>query len=435
LSNIVIEVENLSKKYRLGTISSTTLMRDLSSKWAKYFGTADPNSLVVPEKVNLKNKSDEIFALKNINLKVMHGEILGVVGKNGAGKSSLLKVLSRITSPTVGQIKIKGRIASLLEVGTGFHPELTGRENIFLNGAILGMRKTEILDNINKIIQFSEIQNYIDTPVKRYSSGMRVRLAFSVAAHLDADILLMDEVLAVGDNSFQNKCLGKMNNMSESGRTVIFVSHNMGAIQQLCTRAILMEKGQIIFDNIPSKTISHYLNQVASHSLPFYSFPLNDDLPGQIISSKINDSKGNESSSISFHKDFQIIIDLVLREKSENYHTIINIKDVYGNLILVTSDKDLDDSPIKKFIGKCRYIIPMPQKFFMPGQYFVRAELIKRNNGILTAGQTLSDNENNLLKFEIIDKESKRAKEDRYSNSIVALELPWETHLKRTNEN
>ena len=194
----------------------------------------------------------------------------------------------------------------MLEVGTGFHPELTGRENIFLNGAILGMRKAEILDNINKIIQFSEIKNYIDTPVKRYSSGMRVRLAFSVAAHLDADILLMDEVLAVGDNAFQNKCLGKMGNMAKSGRTVIFVSHNMGAVQQLCTRAILLEQGQIIIDDTPSKTISYYLNEVVSNSHPIYNFPIEDELPAQILSSRLKDSKGNDSSFISFNNNFQL---------------------------------------------------------------------------------------------------------------------------------
>jgi len=435
LNNIVIEVENLSKKYRLGTISSTTLMREISSKWAKYFGTEDPNSQLVPEKINLKNKSDEIFALKNINLQVMHGEILGVIGKNGAGKSSLLKILSRITSPTLGQIKIKGRIASLLEVGTGFHPELTGRENIFLNGAILGMRKAEILDNINKIIQFSEIKNYIDTPVKRYSSGMRVRLAFSVAAHLDADILLMDEVLAVGDNAFQNKCLGKMGNMAKSGRTVIFVSHNMGAVQQLCNRAILLEQGQIIVDDIPSRTISYYLNEVVSNSHPIYNFPLESELPAQILSSKIKDSKGNDSSSISFNNNFQIIIDLIIREDNDNYHTIINITDVYGNVIIISSDKDIDESAIKGFTGKCMYKIVMPPKFFKPGQYFVRTELKRRDKGFAMGGRTLSDNEKNLLKFEIVDNESKRAKEDRYGNSVVGLEIPWETHLKGSNQN
>ena len=408
-------------------------MREISSKWAKYFGTEDPNSQVVPEKINLKNKSDEIFALKNINLQVMHGEILGVIGKNGAGKSSLLKILSRITSPTLGQIKIKGRIASLLEVGTGFHPELTGRENIFLNGAILGMRKAEILDNINKIIQFSEIKNYIDTPVKRYSSGMRVRLAFSVAAHLDADILLMDEVLAVGDNAFQNKCLGKMGNMAKSGRTVIFVSHNMGAVQQLCTRAILLEQGQIIIDDTPSKTISYYLNEVVSNSHPIYNFPIEDELPAQILSSRLKDSKGNDSSFISFNNNFQIIIDLIIRE-SNNYHTIINITDVYGNLIIISSDKDIDESALKGFTGQCMYKILMPPKFFKPGQYFVRTELKRRDKGFAMGGRTLSDNEKNLLKFEIVDNESKRAKEDRYGNSIVGLEIPWETHLKKSNQ-
>ena len=430
MNNIVVDVENLSKKYKLGTISSTTLIREISSKLSNYFGTEDPNSLIETNRFDF-DSNKEIFALKNINLKIEHGEILGIIGKNGAGKSTLLKILSRITSPTNGLIKIKGRIASLLEVGTGFHPELTGRENIFLNGAILGMRKAEIIENLNKIIQFSEIQNYIDTPVKRYSSGMRVRLAFSVAAYLDSDILLMDEVLAVGDNAFQNKCLGKMGKMAKSGRTVIFVSHNMGAIQQLCSRAILLEQGQIVLDDLPSKTISYYLNKVASYKLPDFSFPLLEALPGQILSSKIKDSKGLSTAIIPFNDNFQIIIDIIIREPSENYHTIINISDVFGNLIIITSDKDLDDSPIAGFTGKCNFKIIVPSKIFKPGQYFVRTEFIKRGKGFSMGGNTLSDNEKSLLKFEIVDNESKRAKEGRYGNSLIALELPWIASLKK----
>ena len=430
MNNIVVDVENLSKLYKLGTISSTTLIRDISSKWSKYFGTEDLNSLIEINPLGF-NSNEEISALENINLKIKHGEILGVIGKNGAGKSTLLKILSRITAPTTGLIKIKGRIASLLEVGTGFHPELTGRENIFLNGAILGMRKAEIIKNLNKIIQFSEIQNYIDTPVKRYSSGMRVRLAFSVAAYLDSDILLMDEVLAVGDNAFQNKCLGKMGKMAQSGRTVIFVSHNMGAIQQLCTRAILLEQGKIVLDDLPSKTISYYLNKVASYKLPDFSFPLSEALPGQILNSTIKDSKGLTTALIPFKDNFQIIIDLIIREPSDNYHTIINISDVFGNTIIITSDKDIDDSPIAGFRGKCNFKIIVPSKIFKPGQYFVRTEFIRRDKGFSMGGNTLSDNEKKLLKFEIVDNESKRAKEGRYGNSLIALELPWIASLKK----
>lgn len=259
MSNPVIKVNNLSKRYRIGAKERYLTFRD-----AIVDGISAPvrNLAKLRRLTEFKNSKDEediIWALKDVSFKVNEGEVLGVIGRNGAGKSTLLKILSRITEPTSGSIEIYGRISSLLEVGTGFHPELTGRENIFLSGAILGMRKHEIEEKFDEIVRFSEIEKFIDTPVKRYSSGMYVRLAFAVSAHLDPDILIVDEVLAVGDIAFQNKCLGKMKDVGRGERTILFVSHNMGAIQQLCDRVILIDKGSIIMDGQTDETIQRYL--------------------------------------------------------------------------------------------------------------------------------------------------------------------------------
>ena len=245
-SEVVIKVENLWKQYKYGTISHATMKKDLQSWWARCRGKPDPNTRInldqarstKNQELRTKNQSldgDSFWAIKDISFDVKQGELLGIIGKNGAGKSTLLKIMSRVTTPTRGCIKIKGRVSSLLEIGTGFHPELTGRENIFLNGAIMGMDKREIRRKLDEIIAFAEVEKFINTPVKRYSSGMYVRLAFAVAAHLEPEILIVDEVLAVGDAAFQKKCLGKMREVGKEGRTVLFVSHNMGTISRLCS--------------------------------------------------------------------------------------------------------------------------------------------------------------------------------------------------------
>ena len=261
MSETVIKVENLSKQYRLGVVGTGTLSHDLNRWWHQVRGKEDPY-LKVGETNDraVKGGTEYVWALKDINFEVKQGEVLGIIGKNGAGKSTLLKLLSRVTSPTTGEIKAKGRIASLLEVGTGFHPELTGRENIFLNGAILGMTKAEIKSKLDEIIDFSGTARYVDTPVKRYSSGMRVRLAFAVAAHLEPEILIIDEVLAVGDAEFQEKCLGKIKEVSSGeGRTVLFVSHNMTAVQTLCKKSIILQNGQIIEKGDTRSVVKKYL--------------------------------------------------------------------------------------------------------------------------------------------------------------------------------
>jgi lipopolysaccharide transport system ATP-binding protein len=257
----VIKVENLSKQYRLGLVGGGTFKEDTKRWWARIQGKEDPYAHLGEENNRTeKAKSNFVWSLKDINFEVQQGEVLGIVGRNGAGKSTLLKILSKVTSPTTGSIKAKGRIASLLEVGTGFHPELTGRENIFLNGAILGMRRHEIKSKLDEIIAFAGVERYIDTPVKRYSSGMYVRLAFAVAAHLENEILIIDEVLAVGDAEFQKKCLGKMGDVSKSeGRTVLFVSHNMSAINELCTSGILLENGMVALKSSSKEVVDRYL--------------------------------------------------------------------------------------------------------------------------------------------------------------------------------
>ncbi|MFD0749281.1 ABC transporter ATP-binding protein [Mucilaginibacter calamicampi] len=259
----VIRVEHLSKAYHLGDFGTGTISRDLERFWAKMRGKEDP-FLKIGE-VNdrtTKGESDVVWSLRDINFDIEQGEVTGIIGRNGAGKSTLLKILSRVTSPTTGSVKAKGRIASLLEVGTGFHPELTGRENIYLNGAVLGMRKQEIKQKFDEIVAFSGVERYIDTPVKRYSSGMYVRLAFAVAAHLESEILIVDEVLAVGDWEFQNKCLGKMNEISKNeGRTVLLVSHNMGSILGLCTRCLLLNQGSIELSGDPQLVVQRYYQQ------------------------------------------------------------------------------------------------------------------------------------------------------------------------------
>ncbi|MBS1591552.1 MAG: ABC transporter ATP-binding protein [Bacteroidetes bacterium] len=261
MNNTVIQVENLSKQYRLGEVGTGTISHDINRWWAKVRGKEDP-FLKIGEANDraTKGNSDYVWALQDINFEVKQGEVLGIIGRNGAGKSTLLKILSKTTTPTTGNIKVKGRIASLLEVGTGFHPEMTGRENIFLNGAILGMTRKEIKSKFDEIVDFSGVERYIDTPVKRYSSGMYVRLAFAVAAHLEPEILIVDEVLAVGDAEFQKKCLGKMKDVSGQGRTVLFVSHNMAAIENLCNNVFLLANGKAHSFGETQTIIRNYLN-------------------------------------------------------------------------------------------------------------------------------------------------------------------------------
>lgn len=268
--DIAIKIRGIKKMYRLGQVGGGSLQYDLQSFWARIRGKEDPNTIIGEDQ---RLKGSTFMALNGIDLTVYKGEALGIIGGNGAGKSTLLKLLSRVTGPTAGEIDLYGRVTSMLEVGTGFNGEMTGRENVYLNGAILGMSKAEIDSKMEQIIEFSEVRDFIDTPVKRYSSGMYVKLAFSVAAHLDSEIMIMDEVLAVGDMAFQKKCLDKMRDAAKKeGRTVLYVSHNMNTIRRLCDRCVVMQKGKIVYDGQPEEAISIYMNQGQSGSGVYYDF-------------------------------------------------------------------------------------------------------------------------------------------------------------------
>ena len=314
----VIKVENVSKQYRLGQVGTGTLSHDLKRWWALARGKEDPYLKIgVQNDRTKKATSDYAWALKDINFGIEKGDTLGIIGKNGAGKSTLLKLLSRVTSPSTGEIKIKGRIASLLEVGTGFHPELTGRENIYLNGAILGMTKKEIARKFDEIVDFAGVELYIDTPVKRYSSGMYVRLAFGVAAHLEPEILIVDEVLAVGDAEFQKKCLGKMGDVASHGRTIIFVSHNMQAVQSLCKTALYLKAGEVVEVGRTDKVINNYLRREVKNQLSV-SWENEADAPGNDIvklqSASIIPGKNTENDVITVATDMDVCFRFALHK-------------------------------------------------------------------------------------------------------------------------
>ena len=307
---IVIKAEHISKQYRLGQVGTGTLSHDLKRWWSLMRGKEDPYLQVGVDNDRTKKATSEYaWALKDVNFEIASGDTIGIIGKNGAGKSTLLKLLSRVTSPTSGEIKIKGRIASLLEVGTGFHPELTGRENIYMNGAILGMTKKEISSKFDEIVDFAGVEMYIDTPVKRYSSGMYVRLAFGVAAHLEPEILIVDEVLAVGDAEFQKKCLGKMSDVASHGRTIIFVSHNMQAVQSLCKSAMYMKAGKVTDMGPTATVINNYLSREIRNSME-RKWQLDVDAPGndkvRLLSAEILTSDAINNSVISINTAFSI---------------------------------------------------------------------------------------------------------------------------------
>ena len=319
IQNVVISVESLSKSYRLGAISTGTFYGDLKRWWARRRGLPDPYLKI--DDVDYGNREgDQIWALRDVDFKVSQGEALGIIGRNGAGKSTLLKILTQVTAPTLGEIKVKGRIASLLEVGTGFHPELTGRENIFLNGAILGMSRMEVSWKLDEIIDFSGVEKFIDTPVKRYSSGMYVRLAFAVAAHLESDILVVDEVLAVGDAEFQKKCLGKMSDVTSKGRTVLFVSHNMGAIGAFCQKAILLDKGKLQIMGKPADVIGRYLMSEDANfpEADLYSHP-NRRAGMKPVISRLAILNENNAKSKIFDIGETICFDVSLRSNDSEY--------------------------------------------------------------------------------------------------------------------
>ncbi|HEU4972839.1 MAG TPA: ABC transporter ATP-binding protein [Gaiellaceae bacterium] len=322
---VAIQTDQLSKQYQIGEMQSAYgTLRDTLASGARRLVRRDHSQHV-----------EDIWALRDVSLKVPEGQVLGVIGRNGAGKSTLLKILTRITTPTSGTAEIHGRVGSLLEVGTGFHPELTGRENVFLNGSVLGMKRREIQSKFDEIVEFSGVQRFIDTPVKRYSSGMSVRLAFSVAAHLEPEILLVDEVLAVGDAEFQRRCLGRMEDLSQSGRTVLFVSHQMQAVTQLCDRAILLEKGEIALDGSADDVVAEYLQLVGGSSSE-RTWP-EDSAPGdtlvRLLAVRVVDEGGEVVSSVDVRKPVGIEITFrVLRDSGRSVFPKIKIYDARRNV-------------------------------------------------------------------------------------------------------
>jgi len=349
MSDIVIQAENISKLYNLGTIGSGSLRRDLQSIWdRKILNKEDPNKYIMGgEKIDSR---DVVWALKNIEFEIKQGDSLGIIGHNGAGKSTLLKILSRIVKPTEGIVRGRGRISSLLEVGTGFHAELTGRENIFISGHILGMKKAEILKKFDEIVDFSGVEAFIDTPVKRYSSGMYVRLAFAVAAHLEPDILIVDEVLAVGDADFQKKCLGKMNDASsKSGRTVIFVSHNLQAVNNLCSQALWLDKGSIRARGNTKFVVNDYLSTLHKKSW-IKEYP------------SIHEAPGNDFIRVMY---IELIPDLIKDDEVMDIRTPLTVKfrfyNASDNIVLST------DLLLFTLAGECIFDIPSKPAIYKKG--------------------------------------------------------------------
>ena len=366
MSNLVIKAENISKQYRLGQVGTGTLTHDLNRFWHKIRGNEDPY-LKIGEANDRSSKgsSEYVWSLQDINFEIEQGDAVGIIGRNGAGKSTLLKILSKVTKPTTGKIYTKGRIASLLEVGTGFHPEMTGRENIYLNGAILGMTKKEITRKFDEIVDFSGVERYIDTPVKRYSSGMYVRLAFAVAAHLESEILIVDEVLAVGDAEFQKKCLGKMGDVTKGeGRTILFVSHNLAAIQKLCSKGILLEKGKLVTSGIIDNVIDVYCQNDID------SFEITPNYEKEIFLKDLKCYSSNENTPIVTGKDayFEFII-----ESTINATDVIlgfGFNDNLENRIMTPFSLHIDKK-YKINIGENRIICGIPDFPLKPGTYSI----------------------------------------------------------------
>jgi lipopolysaccharide transport system ATP-binding protein len=361
--SIILKAENISKQYRLGLVGTGTISHDLNRWWARIRGKEDPYLKIgAVNDRRTKADSDYVWALQDINFEVQQGEVLGIIGKNGAGKSTLLKILSRVTTPTTGEIKTAGRIASLLEVGTGFHPELTGRENIYLNGAILGMSKAEIKAKENEIIDFSGCKMYVDTPVKRYSSGMRVRLAFAVAAFLEPDILVIDEVLAVGDAEFQKKAIGKMQDISKGGgRTVLFVSHSMAAVKSLCTHAIVLEHGKTVFEGNTDEAVDFYLNNERMKSnTGIVNYNIGDlgNSEMQLLQVSVNDKTNRIRTTYLQSEAIHVNIIFLAKTEVKGMRFNLTVKNSYGDIAFATSSHELTKTGVKEGEHKLKLVIP-----------------------------------------------------------------------------
>lgn len=415
MSEPIIKVENLGKKYQLGKRKSYYALRDELANPLTWFK---------------KEKTADLWALRNINFKVSPGERVGVIGRNGAGKSTLLKALSQITPPTTGKIKMRGRVASLLEVGTGFHPELTGRENIYLNGAILGMSRKEINQKFDEIVAFSEIEKFLDTPVKRYSSGMYVRLAFAVAAHLEPEILLIDEVLAVGDAGFQKKCLGKMAEVGREGRTILFVSHNMGAISNLCSRTIYLDHGKIKFDGKTDKCIAKYIIGAGSHD-------------GQVMWKNYKTAPGNENVKLKYvkilsnsqvtgnvfiDKDIVIEIGYWSLKQDAQLASSIHLKDSSGTLTFASANFPSACLSRDEWYGRARpkglyrSTCTIPANFLNDTQYSLDV-------GVSNLKNEFEFNLTDIISFQVVDSGAMKKEYMGHWGGAIRPKLLWTTEL------
>jgi len=436
VSDIALKVENLYKRYRLGAVDRQAFKEDVISWWASVQGKPDPyeqyitsNELAaITDSEDMKKlKARFVWALQDINFEVKKGEIVGIIGKNGAGKSTLLKILSKTTTPTKGQVKVNGRIASLLEVGTGFHGDLTGRENIYLNGAILGMNRNEIKKHLDEIIAFAGVDAYIDTPVKRYSSGMYVRLAFAVGAHLLSDILIVDEVLAVGDAEFQKKCIGKMQNVSTGeGKTVLFVSHNMASVQALCNLGLFIESGVIkMFSNMDDVALA-YQNSKLDNKQNYFVWgdearPSN--LNVKILSMSLLNDDGYIVSNLTTDDSFRINIEFQVTNPTKLGLTII-VSDINDTIIFCSINNHE-----KKYygdlmsVGQYQSYCTVPSYLLNTGNYSV--SLIIFGTSLLTSMEI-----KNIFSFEILDGNIVRGDFHGYYAGIIRPFLNWETKRK-----
>ncbi|MDJ0617246.1 MAG: ABC transporter ATP-binding protein [Calothrix sp. MO_192.B10] len=373
MSDTVIRVENLGKKYIIGHQQQEryTALRDVIANGAK--GLLKPFQ---SGKSKTQNNYEEFWALKDVSFEIKQGDRVGIIGRNGAGKSTLLKILSRITEPTQGRINIKGRVASLLEVGTGFHPELTGRENIFLNGAILGMSKAEIKRKFDEIVAFAEVEKFLDTPVKRYSSGMYVRLAFAVAAHLEPEILIVDEVLAVGDAGFQKKCIGKMEEVGKEGRTILFVSHNLGVVQTLCNRGFFLSQGTVQIDDMTSKVVTHYLATLESSASQNLLERTDRRGKGLLRLTAIKISTGDDYTSTTLSTGHPARFVFYVTNLRPRLSCIFTLYDQYGQPVInfnsaVRSQEDITDPHIGNAI-----VCELDELGLLPGRYRINVALV-----------------------------------------------------------
>lgn len=370
----IISVQGIAKRYYLNHVAQQqTSMSTAVAKYVRNVAKGITSSLSAQTS---KNELEEFWALNDVSFDIQPGERVGIIGKNGAGKSTLLKVLSRITEPTTGRISINGRVASLLEVGTGFNPELTGRENIFLNGAILGMSRAEISRKFNEIVAFAEVEKFLDTPVKHYSSGMYMRLAFAVAAHLEPEILVVDEVLAVGDAQFQNKCIGKMEDVGQSGRTILFVSHNMQAVRRLCDRAIYLRNGKVIFDGAVDQAIALYMEQGAGgRTVEFNNAAISSMLSDpafRLLEVDLQQNGNRVNLTVDNNSDLEVIFSYQVFERTSGLRVYFDLLDDQGSLIFRSfNDENNDGIPITE-IGKYTSRVILPRELLGPRRYVLQ---------------------------------------------------------------